>query len=465
MDEDDVLGLDWTEEDLQEELAAASPLKPHCTFLTGVAGTGKTYTVRERIAADPSWAMLTSTTGISAVNLGCATVNAVLGYFDEASLRDAYLNGQLERRLRGLLDAGYANLLIEECSMLTGTSLDLIYRAAVRVGETPSAAKAGHALGIALVGDVCQLPPVKGSWCFEAECWPEFERGTTRLMKIWRQDASQWAFVQALNYARAGKGDDAALVLSHAGVQWHSALDTEWDGTTIVPTNAQVSRFNEISLARVKGREFLLTAARWGKQRTEWGLNARTKEWGVPERMTLKQGAYVMLLANQRAEDADGGGKVTFEYVNGDCGHVEDWDAAQRTLKIRLVRDGGRVVCVREVVRNVTQLEPPDGKGAKDFTRGDGGYCPRPHRVKDGYVLGQIKYWPVRLAYASTVHKSQGLSLDRAQVDFRHEFFGSPAMLYVAMSRCRTLEGLRLVGQRERFVLRCKCDGKVGRWL
>jgi ATP-dependent exoDNAse (exonuclease V) alpha subunit len=84
---------------------------------------------------------------------------------------------------------------------------------------------------------------------------------------------------------------------------------------------------------------------------------------------------------------------------------------------------------------------------------------------KRRYVEGQVEMWPVRLAYASTIHKSQGLSLDRAQVDIRDHFFASPAMAYVALSRCRTLAGLRIVGQRERFVKNCNVDVRVRPWL
>jgi ATP-dependent DNA helicase PIF1 len=76
-----------------------------------------------------------------------------------------------------------------------------------------------------------------------------------------------------------------------------------------------------------------------------------------------------------------------------------------------------------------------------------------------------VEYYPMRLAYASTCHKSQGLSLDRAQVDFRNPFFGANSMLYVSLSRVRTFEGLRIVGNKETFVARCKVDPKVTRWL
>ncbi len=72
---------------------------------------------------------------------------------------------------------------------------------------------------------------------------------------------------------------------------------------------------------------------------------------------------------------------------------------------------------------------------------------------------------PLRLAYASTIHKSQGLTLDNVQIDFRDRFFGNPGMMYVALSRCRTPEGLRLVGTEEMMIKRTVVNQKVKRFL
>lgn len=80
-------------------------------------------------------------------------------------------------------------------------------------------------------------------------------------------------------------------------------------------------------------------------------------------------------------------------------------------------------------------------------------------------IAGWISYLPLRVAYASTVHKSQGLSLDRVQVNIRDAFFKTPSMLYVALSRARTKEGLRLVGSAVAFVERCTTDPRLKAWL
>lgn len=448
-----------------EEALSTTQLAPEeretpCEFICGVAGSGKTFGVVQAVAADPAWGVLSSTTGISAVNLGAITVHSLLRYSTTEVLRDYFLRGGLTRVLHALARQ-HRRLIVDECSMADAEQLDLWYRA---VGEANRFTDVPEPMGITLVGDFAQLPPVKARWAFEASCWPRFEEHTTRLTKVWRQDGG--AFLDALNAVRKGAGAEGADILAAAGARFESALDTEFEGTTILPRNDQVSRYNQMALDRVPGERFTVTSRRWGQHRSEWGQSQRTKEWGVPPEVELKVGAYVMLLANQ--PDGAGG----FEYVNGDCGHVESYTPAigewQDHLNVRLVRTG-EVVCINRIVREVSHSERPDGWSGITVPKSEdsGAWLPRPHyraRVRR-YVTGQIEYFPVRLAYASTVHKSQSLTLDRVQVDIRNAFFGQPGMAYTALSRVRTLEGLRIVGQREVLAKRASVDERIRRWL
>lgn len=425
---------------------AAEPTVP-CEFTCGVAGSGKTYLWRERIAADPSAGLLAATTGIAAINLGTTTLNSLLRFFDTDSLRDAYLTGALVRRLRDIRESCRA-LVIDEVSMMDGDQLSILVRGAMECNTflSPSGAPL---LGITLVGDFGQLPPVRARWAFESDEWWRFDAHTTRLTKVWRQGLG--SFLDALNFTRSGDGGSAAELLSQSGLEWHSALDIQFDGTTIVPKNDQVDRFNTMALDRLPGATFALSNRRWGKQRGEWKQ--------MPDRVTLKPGAYVMLLANAYTEDE--GEARELIYANGDCGHVID--RASDHLLVRLVRNDREVV-VSRVIRDHGAKDKPTGW---DRRTGHGEWLPEPHWMpnKRRFVEGQIELWPVRLAYASTVHKSQGLSLDRLQVDIRDHFFSAPAMLYVALSRSRTLEGLRVIGQRERFIKQCNVDPRVRPWL
>jgi ATP-dependent DNA helicase PIF1 len=421
-----------------------------CARLIGVAGTGKSYTLLKRVQDDPHDLQLCATTGIASVNLGTITLNSLLSFFDTHSMRDAFLTGQLARKLHDIAKE-YRWLAVEEYSMLHAEQLDLLYRA---VQEANRYKDVAHPLGILLVGDLAQLPPVKGRWCFEADSWSHFADHTTRLDKVWRQDAGP--FLAALNMVRAGHGHSAAEVLTTAGAQWHTAIDTEYDGTTILPKNAMVSRYNAIALDRLPGEKFTVTSRRWGAQRPEWGENTRTHEWGIPPSIHLKHGAYVMCLAN--APD--------FSIVNGDCGHI--LDHSENAIVVKLVRTG-REELIGKIVRPVEVADaPPDFNGPR-ISAGDDEceYMERAHyRAKTRrYVVGQVNYLPVRMANASTVHKSQSLTLDRVQCDFRDHFFSSPAMLYTSLSRCRTLDGLRLVGSADRFAKHCKLDVRILPWL
>lgn len=357
------------------------------------------------------------------------------------------------------------NILVSNCSMLPDRQLDFIYQG---VSAANQFADVESPMGIRLVGDLAQLPPVPEAvtrrvpWVFEAGCWGRFKENTTRLTKQWRQ--ADGVFLDALNLVRTGAGDAAAWLLKTSGARFESQLDTEFPGTTILPRNDQVGKFNQMGLLRVRGESFTVTARRWGQQRSEWGQSLKTREWGIPPATELKIGSYVMILSN--APD--------FEYCNGDCGTVvaKSCNNEKDALIIRLARMGKEIV-LEKIVRGVEHTEKPGQSAyAGSFDRippkeDDGSWHARPHyrsRVRR-WVTGQVEYFPVRLAYATTVHKSQSLTLDRVQVDFRNHFFASPGMLYTALSRCRTLQGLRLVGQPEVFAKHCQFDPRVKEWL
>jgi len=448
-----------------------------CAFITGRAGTGKSTLLRERIAADPQYAVLAASTGIAAVNLGTVTIHSLLGFFDTDSLRDAYIKGQAQRRLAKLADEGYRNVVVDECSMISKDVLDVLVRVFddvnLRRGE-----EGKGAVGLILVGDACQLPAIADRpagyhpppgrrraaqpipWFFDSVFWDRFARNTTHLTKVWRQ--ADQRFLAALDFARAGRGKDCLRVLQSAGQRFEQGVDMNFDGTTIVGKNDEVDRINQIRLDKEKGRLIQLPSRRWaagGRVRPEWK--------NIPERTVLRGGVYVMILANKYEE-----GRLV--YANGDCGWVRGIGPAvdkliPPTILVQLVRTG-EVVQVASLVRDISFGEQPGwvgGEWAEQGKEEDGKFRPVPHRrkAKGRWVVGQVEYFPVRLAYASTTHKCQGLSLDRVQVDFRNWMYKSPAMLYVSLSRARTLEGLRLVGTPELLADRCKVDEKVRRWL
>lgn len=406
------------------------------SFLTGVAGSGKSYHCQQQIAADPSWGVLSSTTGISALNLGTQTLNSILGYFDTESLRKIQYKGMLYRKLCSIREE-YQRLVVDEVSMMDGEQLTILVEECDRAG-----------LSLMVTGDFLQLPPVKAGWAFESPAWNRFEENTTRLTKVWRQDSGE--FLNALNFARSGNGQAAAEILT----DWHDDLDPDFVGTTLISKNEEVNQYNHAALDRLPGKEITLQNNRWGRQRAEFKH--------IPDQLTLKPDCYVMLLVNASGEQGDLSGESNaLAYANGSCGHVVDFDGWN--LRVKLL--SGRVVEIERVIREVTKSKRPAIFGR--MAVGCGEWMDRPHWNinKQHWVEGQLDFWPLKLAYASTIHRCQGLTLDRVQFDFRDSFSGQPAMCYTALSRCRTMQGLRLVGDKETFIKRCVIDPKVRRFV
>lgn len=455
----------------------------HCQFVTGAAGTGKTFQQRKKIEEDSNYGILCATTGIAAINLGTTTLNSVLKYYDTESLRDRFNRGTLAATLHRL-GKKIKRLVIDEVSMMDALQLDYIYRAMLEVNEYQDMQKSGP-MGIVLTGDFAQLPPVKAKFAFEADCWEHFERNTETLEKIWRQDNLE--FLAALNAARAGRGREAVEHLSGLNVNFVPQTINGFKGTTILPKNQQVDNYNFSQLLTVPGMKFTLKAEKWGEQSGEWK--------NIPDELQLKEGAYVMILAN----DTSG----AFQYANGDCGFIQAKDP-DGTIWVKLVRNE-QLVAIQPIIR-YKAVSHEDGKkmgldafDPGDRTKFDGTEGPEvicktrprmPHLwcdndcgwndsgLRHGYWawpsfnchsgtfnVGAIKFYPLRLAYATSVHKSQGLTLDTCQIDCRDPFFGDPGMAYVALSRCRTPQGLTIVGNPEKLADRIKANPKVERWI
>lgn len=394
-------------------------------FVTGPAGSGKTFLVRERATRDPG-ALLCATTGIAAVNLGDAvTIHATLKYFNTASLVEHYTSGWLQSRMRKLRAGGVTRYLIDEVSMMEAEQLTIITRAVEEL-NSEAAVMVGHEpeLGVTLVGDFLQLPPIEGQFAFESPEWGRYAACTETLTTIRRQ--ADPAFIEALRALRVGETETALPILQPC---FQPRYDPAFTGTTIFSRNLQVDTFNRVRHDALEGTPWQFPATITGTPLKDWTRL-------IPEVLRLKPGALVMILAN-RYEDED------LLYANGDLGTVVDANPERKIAHVQLARTG-MVETVPYILRQ--NLQPPEaGKKAKT-------------------VIGEIQYLPLRLAYASTVHKAQGLTLDRVQVDPTDPFFRSPGMLYVALSRARSLEGLTICGQPAFLAVRNTLDPRVAAW-
>ena len=199
----------------------------------------------------------------------------------------------------------------------------------------------------------------------------------------------------------------------------------------------------------MRGQLYNIDSARWGKQAPEWGKH-------IPQQLQVKVGALVVILTNDSPE---------FTYANGDTGHIRGFEPGY--VLVELKRNGA-VVRISKIHRTITTREEPielAGTDPNELPEASAGNAPfgtisfDPER--EVWHVGGIRFMPLRLAYASTVHRSQGLSLDSVQVDLRDPFTAQPAMVYVSISRVKTPQGLRVVGTPDLLAKRCSVDKDV----
>ena len=480
--------------DDKQEFAIADCGRELYTNISGTAGVGKTLVAQQIVKQHPG-TVLAATTGIASVNLGeGTTINALLKYFDTPSLLDAFEHGALQARINSLRRAGVRRILIDEKSMMSGEQLTMINRAVREcneggvyaledvgagggdVGDEDDSGKGKRRnkdlppLGITLVGDFGQLPPVPDEdpktgkkkpiqYAFDSKEWPLYAEHTTTLTTIYRQDAQD--FIAALHAVR--KADVQAAVNFFTAPKFERAIDQDFNGTTIFAKNISVDRHNMLMLDKLVGAPLAVTAWHDRKQRGDWKQ--------IPETLRLKEGALVMILANKRDYMDEHDTLGTIRYANGDLGILLGADEGTGDWYVTLHRTG-ETVRVEPVTReNTIPLEVGRRKAMKEAFEADPpeGAAPMSLITDDGKgrmeIVGKISYMPLRAAYGCTVHKTQGLTLDNVQVNIRDWMFKTPGMLFVALSRARTAEGLRIVGDQRGFIERCRIEPRVQPWL
>lgn len=374
-------------------------------FLTGEPGAGKTYVVNQYVSwlrergIEPA---ITASTGIAATHVGGMTIHAWSGVGIKKSLSDWELEALMEREPLVRRVRGAQVLIIDEVSMLDANLLTLVDKAltTLRGSDRPFGG-----LQVVFVGDFFQLPPVnkereRSQFAFESGAWEDANPLTCYLHEQHRQDDGM--FLGLLGAMRQGELEDEHRELLKTR---HETGELPEDATRLYTHNEDVDRINEEALSRI---ETPLKVYRMRSSGSTTLVEALKRGCLSPEALSLKEGAAVMFTRNN------------FEhgYVNGTLGTVVGWsDAGWPKVATR----SGKVI----------EAEPEDWQ------------------VADGNrVLAQITQVPLRLAWAITVHKSQGMSLDAAVMDLSDAFeYGQG---YVALSRVRNLGGLYLLGINER---------------
>lgn len=431
-------------------LPATRPLdEPLFRFIGGPAGTGKTFLMRAEVEKYDD-ALLCATTGIAAINLGGCTINSLLWYGNTDQLRMNYELGKLHAALKRIADSRYRRIIVDEVSMMDGNQLDILVCAFDDLNKS-RAERELPPLGLTLVADFCQLSPVNAPFVFERPSWSRFAENVTLLTKPRRQ--SDAAFLEALQAVRRG---DAQTAINYFAPRLSTISAGRFDGTTIFAKNDEVDRHNHLRLMELDGPTTSYPNTRNGEQLSEWKH--------IPENLHLKPGALVMILVNKR-ESVEGEDPMHWPmiYANGDLAHFKEAVTGPVFTETngKMEETGKRMLgAYVTLVRNGETVYV--GYHTKQKTKATGHAGVKAPREE---VQGEITYLPLRLAWATTVHKSQGLSLDKVQVNFSNHFFTQPGMLYVAMSRARTPEGLHLVGTVPQLITRCRVDPKVRDWL
>ncbi|MFB8004779.1 AAA family ATPase [Nocardia sp. NPDC056000] len=403
-------------------------------FLTGRAGTGKSTLIRRFLATTRRNVVVAAPTGIAALNVEGYTIHRLFAFRPTTTPEEVrsgnYSPGRFTPILRKL-----DTLIIDEASMVRADLFDCLAVALERFGPKPGTRFGG--VQLVLVGDLFQLPPVvkeaeagyfqtryTSPYFFSADSYSREQFPTVELTTVFRQIGDS-RLVDILNAVREGallEGARAELN-SRTNEKFRPPVDEFW--LTLTTTNRIAGARNREMLEQLPGTEAHLQATATGDLD---GFDRPTEE-----NLAYKVGAQIMLLTN-KSED---------RWVNGTIGRI----IGHRTGR------GGPVVTV----------ELPDGSKAEvgphvwEITRPvvEGG-------ALSHQVIGTYTQLPFRLAWAITIHKSQGQTLDRLVVDLSGGTFAD-GQLYVALSRCTSMDGLvlrRAVQSRD-----LKVDQRIRRFL
>lgn len=388
---------------MNQGLALEIMLSGESVLLTGPAGAGKTYVLNQFIKlakAEGKHISVTATTGLAATHLGGTTIHSWSGMGVHDSLPNSFADHMAKGR-REIIERTDV-LIIDEISMLHDFRLDMVDEIcrAVRKKDEPFG-------GIQLImsGDFFQLPPINrgdsraGGFVVNSEVWQELQPTICYLEEQHRQDDEK--LLDILNALRAGdlRRHHAETLLARTEV-----YPDEFEQLTELHTvNIDVDKLNEAKLAELVDEDELTY------EQTTTGSDTYVQSLQrsvlAPAALKLKKGALVMAVKNSPER----------KYANGSLGIVIDFQP-HTEYPIVQFRNG------KEVAMQPDTWELRDGD-------------------KKRASITQI---PLRLAWAITVHKSQGMTLDAARIDLRKAFV--EGMGYVALSRVKSLDTLYLTG-------------------
>jgi uncharacterized protein YpbB len=401
-------------------------------FLTGKAGTGKTTLLKKIISSTYKNAVIVAPTGIAALNAGGVTIhsffqlpfagfvpefgvapqftNAVKLETKDSLMRHFAMNKQRQNMMRNL-----ELLIIDEVSMLRADLLDAMDWTLRNVRRTN---EPFGGVQVLFIGDLLQLPPVvkpeewsvlhnyySGIFFFNARVLQEQKPLYIELSKIYRQQDD--TFISVLNHLRDNRITEEDVKVLNQFVQPDFDALKEEGYITLTTHNSKADEMNAKALQSLKNKSFNYSAEVTGEFPPHL--------FPIEKDMELKVGAQVMFIKNDISFDKN--------FYNGKMGRIDSLSSAE--ISVYFPEENRSIVVEKYEWSNI-RYTLNDKTGEIEET-----------------VMGTFVHYPLKLAWAITVHKSQGLTFDKAVLDVSDVF--APGQAYVALSRLRTLQGLVLL--------------------
>jgi hypothetical protein len=388
-------------------------------FLTGKAGTGKTTFLKTVVERSSKRNIVVAPTGVAAINAGGMTIHSFFQlpfapFVPGAKIESKFDFSKEKRKIISSLDL----LIIDEISMVRSDLLDAIDSVLRRYRNRY---KPFGGVQLLMIGDLQQLTPVvtpedermiapyyDTPYFFGSKALAQIEYVTIQLERVYRQQDD--TFLNLLNHIREGQPSEEDLQLLNSRVKPATDLSRkagELEGYIRLTTHNQIANhYNESELQKLPGHACHYRAK----------IEGSFPDYSYPtaEMLTLKVGAQVMFVKNDPSGE--------HRYYNGRIGHVT-------------YADDNRLMVYCPGDAEAIEVEPLEWENAR--------YTLNPEtREIESEVLGKFSQLPLRLAWAITIHKSQGLTFERAIIDASLSF--APGQVYVALSRCKTLEGMVL---------------------
>ncbi len=383
-------------------------------FLTGRAGTGKTTFLHQLKENSVKRMIITAPTGVAAINAGGVTLHSFFQlpfapYIPGSALPQSFRFGREKKNIINSLDL----LVIDEISMVRADVIDAIDSILRRLRKN---SKPFGGVQLLMIGDLYQLPPVvkdmewgflqqhyHSPYFFSSQVLKQNSLISIELQHIYRQ--SDPSFINLLNQIRENNLSDDAMQLLNARYQAGFQVDENENFITLTTHNHSADQINQKHLSQTTGEVRYFQAAIEGDF---------PKPYPTAENLALKKGAQVMFIRNDRNEDK--------QFFNGKIGTIVN--ILENSVIVHCAEEDSQIEVGTEVWENIRYSLDQDSNEIIEE------------------IIGSFIQLPLRLAWAITIHKSQGLTFDKLIIDGQAAF--AHGQIYVALSRCKTLQGLVL---------------------